>query len=83
MEQKYNSVSSAGTNDDSITKADVTTSSPNNAKPNVSGSFCHTKIKRIKQKLIKSIEKETNKKGCFWADSDKMLKIIDKVFGVS
>lgn len=38
MEQKNNSVTSAGTNDDSSTKADVTTSSPNNAKPYVSGS---------------------------------------------
>lgn len=33
MIQKNNSVTSAETNDDSITKADVTTSSPNNAKP--------------------------------------------------
>jgi len=37
MEQKNNSVSSAETKDDSSTKADVTTSSPNNAKPYVSG----------------------------------------------
>jgi hypothetical protein len=35
MEQKNNSVSSAETKDDSSTIADVTTSSPNNAKPNV------------------------------------------------
>lgn len=35
MKQKNNSVSSAETKDDSSIKADVTTSSPNNAKPNV------------------------------------------------
>ena len=39
MEQKLNSVSSAETNDDSSNVADVTTSSPNNAKPIVSGSL--------------------------------------------
>lgn len=38
MEQKLNSVTSAETKDDSSTKADVTTSSPNNAKPNVGRS---------------------------------------------
>ena len=38
MEQKNNSVTSAETKDDSSTIADVTTSSPNNAKPYVSGS---------------------------------------------
>ena len=78
-----NSKSQAGTNAQQGGEDEVTTSSSHNAKPLVSGSFCHTKIKRMKQKLIKSIEKETNKKGCFWADSNMMLKIIDKVFGVS
>lgn len=33
MEQKNNSVTSAGTADESTTNVDVTTSSPNNAKP--------------------------------------------------
>ena len=41
MEQKNNSVPSTETKDDSITIADVTTSSPNNAKPNVSGALHH------------------------------------------
>lgn len=39
MEQKNNSVTSDGTKDDSSTIADVTKSSPNNAKPNVSGAL--------------------------------------------
>jgi hypothetical protein len=41
MEQKNNSVTSAGTNDDSSNVAYLTTSSPNNAKPYVSGSFSY------------------------------------------
>lgn len=43
MEQNNNSIPSAGTKDDSSTKADVKTSSPNNAKPYVGGSFCLAK----------------------------------------
>ncbi len=39
MEQEINSVTSAETNDDNSAIADVTTSSPNNAKPNV-GRLC-------------------------------------------
>lgn len=39
MIQKNNSVPSAETNDDSSNVADVTTSSPNNAKPLVSRRF--------------------------------------------
>ena len=39
MEQKNNSIPSAGTKDDSSNVADVTTSSPNNAKPYVASSF--------------------------------------------
>jgi len=38
MEQKINSVSSAGTNDEASANVDVSTSSPNNAKPNVGSS---------------------------------------------
>jgi hypothetical protein len=38
MEQKNNSVSSAGTNDEVSTNVEVSTSSPNNAKPNVGSS---------------------------------------------
>jgi hypothetical protein len=40
MEQKINSVSSAGTTADSSTNVEVSTSSPNNATPNVGSSFC-------------------------------------------
>ena len=39
MEQKLNSVSSAETNDEVSANVDVTTSSPNNAKPHVVGSL--------------------------------------------
>lgn len=39
MIQKNNSVTSAGTKDEVSAKADVTTSSPNNAKPNVVRRF--------------------------------------------
>jgi hypothetical protein len=45
MEQKLNSVTSAETKDDSSTIADVTTSSPNNAKPNVGRSVFNLAIK--------------------------------------
>jgi hypothetical protein len=40
MKQKINSVSSAETKGDSSTTAELNSSSPNNAKPNVGGSFC-------------------------------------------
>lgn len=40
MGQNINSLTSAETKDDSSNVADVTTSSPNNAKPNVGGRFC-------------------------------------------
>lgn len=39
MEQKNNSVTSAGTNDEISTTVEVSTSSLNNAKPNVGRSF--------------------------------------------
>jgi len=39
MEQKINSVSSAETNDEFSANVEVSTSSPNNAKPNVSCCF--------------------------------------------
>lgn len=42
MEQKINSVSSAETNDDSSTIADVTTSSPNNAKPMLAAVYVYS-----------------------------------------
>lgn len=49
MEQMNNSVTSAGTNDDTSTKADLTTSSPNNDKPNVGGRFS---VSVVYQKII-------------------------------
>lgn len=66
MEQKLNSVTSAGTKDDSSTIADVITSSPNNAKPNVGGSFCPQdttqKIKHIEQIMrFRAWDKTNNK----------------------
>ena len=42
MELKINSVSSAETKDEVSANVEVSTSSPNNAKPNVGGSFCRT-----------------------------------------
>jgi hypothetical protein len=42
MNQKMNSVPSAETNDEVSTNTEVSMSSPNNAKPNVGGSFCLT-----------------------------------------
>lgn len=58
MEQKLNSVTSAETNDDSSTIADVTTSSPNNAKPNVSGSadFWANAVEFSKKLVVDDIE---------------------------
>ena len=41
MEQNINSVTSAETNDEVSANVEVSTSSPNNAKPNVIGSCRH------------------------------------------
>jgi len=60
MEQKNNSVSSAETNDEVSANVEVSTSSPNNAKPNVGGSFCpqdnDTEIKPIKRNSYPNAE---------------------------
>jgi hypothetical protein len=52
MEQKNNSVSSAETKDEVITKVEANSSSPNNAKPNVGGRFCPSPSGRNNIKLI-------------------------------
>jgi hypothetical protein len=49
MEQKNNSVSSAETKDELSANAEVTTSSPNNAKPYVGGRFS---VSVVYQKII-------------------------------
>jgi hypothetical protein len=53
MNQKNNSVSSAKTNDEVSTKVEVSTSSPNNAKPNVGRSFSLEQYKKMAESFNK------------------------------
>jgi hypothetical protein len=66
MIQQNNSVTSAGTKDDSSNTVEQHSSSPNNAKPNVGGSFCPQdttqKIKNIEQIMrFRAWDKTNNK----------------------
>ena len=66
MKQKNNSVSSAETKDELSTKDDVATSSPNNAKPNVGGSFCpqDKTTKETIEHIINYLEQTTEDSWC-------------------
>ena len=66
MKQKINSVSSAETNDEVGANVQVTTSSPNNAKPNVGGRFCpKDTTQNFKSKNINKMNKNEVAKAIF------------------